>query len=369
MGLKVNLNTGFIDPCYLHTLSFLCSVKEANGNDFPLDPRTILEKAQAYFASFGLGTLLYAPELEFYLIEPDLKKQEEISKWFPKLPTHYHLSPPLDLYFFLRSKMVNEMEKLGIPVKYHHPEVGGTQDGTQQQEIEFSFAPPLETADNYTLARYIIENLADQNGKVATFDPKPLKEKAGSGLHTHLYISQDGKSRFYSSENPYHLSELALQFIGGILKHAGSLSAFTNLTLQSYARLDPKFEAPRIVSFNLGDRTAAVRIPEYTFNPEEARFEYRPPDASGNYYLVLAAMIMAGLDGIANKIDPVKEGFGPEPKKRKKKLLPCTLSRAIRELKKDHAFLLQGDVFPVEIIELQRKTVAENSLIWEKGKG
>jgi len=252
--------------------------------------------------------------------------------------------------------MVKTIEDCGIPVKYHHHEVGGP----GQSEIEIHHHPLLEAGDVTMLVKYLIRMVANNFKKTVTFMPKPLYNEAGSGMHIHLHLFKNNKPLFYDKNGYAGLSELALFFIGGILKHGPALLAFTNPSTNSYKRLVPGFEAPVKAIFGLANRSAAIRIPKYANTPETKRFEFRPPDATSNMYLALSAMLMAGIDGIKNKIDPIKEGFGPYdinvftlPKAELEKIksLPTSLFEALEALKKDHAFLLEGDIFSEQLIE------------------
>lgn len=341
LGLQPDLKTAFMDPiASLPTLSFICNIKEATGHEVAMDPRTILKKAQQFLASLAAGRILCAPELEFYFRQPDPAKRAEIKSWFPPhIASYYHLSAPHDLYLELRSAIVDKLIALGLPVKYHHTEATGNRAGDQHQEIELSFDSPLATADNYAITRYIIENMAASENLIADFNPKPFKNLAGNGLHTHfLARSLKGRSLFYDPKNQFGLSQEALFCIGGILKHGRALAAFTNPTPNSYQRLDPRHEAPDKLFLAMGDRTASIRIPRYG----RGQFEYRPTDASGNYYLALAALLLAMADGIQNGLTPTS---GRPPR------LPRSVDKAGHALENDHDFLLPA--FPLEAIHQQ----------------
>jgi glutamine synthetase len=351
----------FLDPyAHLPTLGFICSLCEATGEEFASDSRLIVQKAVRLLGNTVDGESSAAPELEFYLSVIDPREREAIKLWFPQLKTHYHLQPPLDLFADVRAEMAATMAAAGIRVKYHHTEVGGTNDGTQQQEIEFSFGPIQETADGYYLARYIIDVIASKHGLTADFSPKPRLELAGSGFHTHFLISKDGRSLFYNNRPPYNLSKLALNFIAGILRHGRVLAAFTNPTADSYKRLG-KCESPVALFWDLANRTAAIRIPGYARKPAIARFEYRPTDATGNYYLVLAAIIMAGIDGITNP--PTRHGQQYyHPKYEGERFtLPKSVAEAAEALERDNEFLLRESVFPAAAIIQQVKNLKETT--------
>jgi glutamine synthetase len=246
--------------------------------------------------------------------------------------------------------MCIELENLGVPVKYHHHEVGGP----GQCEIETPLFDMLKAGDATQIIKYVIKNVALRNNQSATFMPKPLYGEAGSGMHFHQMLTKGGKNLFYDPKGYGCLSQEALWYIGGILKHGPALLAITNPSTNSYRRLIPGFEAPVNAFFSLGNRSAAIRVPKYADQPETARFEFRPPDATCNVYLALAAQLLAGIDGILNKIDPTEAGFGPfdanifswtEEQRKAIKPLPASLKEACDALEKDHAFLLAGGVF------------------------
>ena len=252
--------------------------------------------------------------------------------------------------------MVLEIEKAGIPVKYHHPEVGAA----GQFEIEPKLGELSKMADATVLIKYIIRNVATRYGLSATFMPKPVYGEAGSGMHVHMLLLKDGEPVF-SDDNGYsHLSETAHYFMGGILKHIASLCAITNPSTNSFKRLTPGFEAPVTVGYATSNRSAVIRIPAYAKAPELRRFELRNPDATCNPYFAYAAILMAGIDGVLNKIDPHANGWGPYdcnlfnlPEEEKAKLtgLPTSLEEALDALEKDNDYLKAGDVFPPELID------------------
>jgi glutamine synthetase len=227
-------------------------------------------------------------------------------------------------------------------------------------------------ADNTSIIKYIVRNVAEKEGKTATFMPKPLFMEAGNGMHVHQYLSKNGKNLFYDKKGDYaDLSQTALFYIGGILKHGRALTAFTNPSTNSFKRLVPGYEAPVNLFFSLANRSAAIRVPKYAVKKKDKRIEYRPPDFTSNIYYCLAALLMAGIDGIKNKIDPRKENFGPydidifnAPEKIKKKItpLPASLEEALQAMEKDHEFLLKGGVFTKEIIDSWKKIKLENEV-------
>ena len=251
--------------------------------------------------------------------------------------------------------MVLYMEEAGIPVKYHHPEVGAG----GQFEIEPQLGQMSVMADRSLLMKYIIKNTAQEFGMSATFMPKPIFGEAGSGMHVHMLLMKDGKPVFSDEKGYAHLSRTAHYFMGGLLSHIDSLCAITNPSTNSFKRLVPGFEAPVTVGYATSNRSAVIRIPAYAKTPELRRFEIRNPDATCNPYFCYAALLMAGLDGVKKKIDPKKNGWGPYdfnlfalPDEEKAKLrgLPTSLERALDALEKDHAYLTEGGVFPEELI-------------------
>ena len=370
--------TLIIDPFHdLKTLSIVCDIFEPNGTPYQRYPRNVARKAEQYMASTRKGVALLSPELEFYVFDEirytsginqasyyldsteafwNTGRQENPNLGY-KFPSQegYHGIPPADSTFNLRSKLVKLIEESGVPVKYHHHEVGAA-----QVEIEVLHNTLLASADAVMLMKYLIKNIAYQSGKVATFMPKPLYQQAGSGMHVHQYLSDGKTSLFYDKDGYAGLSQLALNYIGGLLKHGPALLAFTNPSTNSYKRLIPGYEAPVNLFYAAANRTAAVRIPMYDVNKQRARIEFRPPDATCNPYLALSAMLMAGLDGIENKIDPAAEGFGPfdidiaempEHQRADIKTLPNSLEDALDALRDDHDFLLKGKVFTEDLID------------------
>ena len=267
----------------------------------------------------------------------------------------YHAANPFDIYDDFRDEACKLLSKYGIKVKYHHHEVGER----GQQEIETYFSDLLATADNIITAKYILFNFARQKDLFITFMPKPMYQQAGNGMHLHLYLTKKGKNAFYKKGEYGNMNQLGRYFIGGMLKHAPALSAFTNPSTNSYKRLVPGFEAPVALTYGMGNRASAIRIPKYVNNEDETRFEYRPPDATANPYLCLTAMLLAGIDGVVNKIDPVAEGFGPIDKnffeeddlRNKIKMLPRNLEEAIDALNADNEFLKRGNIFTDELLD------------------
>ena len=285
---------------------------------------------------------------------------------------HYHIAKPLDRTYECRSEMCMHIEAAGTPVKYHHPEVGGA----GQFEIEPMLGEMSKMADATMMIKYIIHNTAPKYGLSATLMPKPVYGEAGSGMHVHMLLLKDGKPVFSDDEGYAHLSREAHYFMGGLLKHIHSLCAITNPSTNSFKRLVPGFEAPVTVGYATSNRSAVIRIPAYAKTPELRRFELRNPDATCNPYFCYAALLMAGLDGIENQIDPHENGWGPYdvnlytlPEEEKAKLqgLPTTLEAALDALEKDHDYLTKGGVFPEALIRNfiagKRKECAEMAKI------
>ena len=378
-------DTALIDPfCEVPTLSM-------TGNamiiDYPENrplaqyPRNIVQAAEQYMKDTGIADeMLILPEFEFYLfddvawdvshnriaaeIDADQAPWNTYNEGFGNVigsQKAYHVAKPLDTSYECRSEMCMEIEKAGIPVKYHHPEVGAA----GQFEIEPKLGKMSKMADGTMMIKYIIRNVAAKYGKTATFMPKPVYNEAGSGMHVHMLLLKNGQPVF-SDDNGYsHLSEAAHFFMGGLLKHISALCALTNPSTNSFKRLVPGFEAPVTVGYATSNRSAVIRIPAYAKTPNMRRFELRNPDATCNPYFAYAAILMAGLDGIKNKIDPHKNGWGPydvnlytlsDKEKKKLKQLPSRLDDALDALEKDHAFLTEGGVFPEELIKNFVKT-------------
>ena len=374
-----DLDTAEIDPfCEVKTLSMLGNVyiiEDPENRPMPQYPRNIVKAAEEYMRASGIAdTMLVLPEFEFYLFDeagwkvgPDEVTAHidcEVAHWnsdcegsgriVPK-QKNYHIALPFDNTYDIRSEICLAMEDAGIPVKYHHPEVGGA----GQFEIETKLGEMPKMADAILTTKYIIRNIARKYGKTVTFMPKPIAGEAGSGMHVHILLKKDGHSVFSDDAGYSHLSQTALYFIGGLLKHVPSLCAFTDPSTNSYKRLVPGFEAPVTIGYATSNRSAVVRIPGYVKDPEMRRFELRSPDATCNPYFALAAILMAGLDGVENRIDPHENGWGPydvnlfnlpDEEKAKLKHLPSTLEGALDALEADHDYLMKGGVFPEELI-------------------
>lgn len=383
MALVPDLSTGFLDPFWeVPTLSFLCNTIEADTKLlFNHDPRQIAHRAERFMSNSGVASeSRWGPEFEFYIfsqvsmenginvasyrvdaLEASWKSTQSGHGHFLPLHGGYHAIPPADQLYNLRSRMVTALEDLGIPVKYHHHEVGGP----GQCEIETPMMGLLAAADSAMIIKYVTRMVAHQNGQTVTFLPKPLYGESGSGMHFHQQLFKDGVNLFYDPDQPNLLSKIAQFYIGGLLTHAPALLAFTNPSTNSYRRLVPGFEAPINCFYSSGNRSAAIRIPKYATQAEQVRFEYRPPDATCNPYLAMAAILMAGIDGIRNKIDPTEAGFGPfdddvfswTPERRSMiKCLPTSLEEAMHAIEVDQQFLLEGEVFDERLIEDWVKT-------------
>jgi len=389
--LVPELATAFLDPFWdVPTISFLCATLEADSRKpFPHDPRTLATRAEEFLRTSGVGeSSLWGPEFEFYLFdgvsyenamnvaayrvesrEADWKSHELGSGY--TIPRHggYHAIPPQDHLHNARTKISMHLETIGVPVKYHHHEVGGP----GQCEIETRMLPMVRAGDVTLLAKYVARMTAREMGMTATFMPKPLFGEAGSGLHFHQQIWRGDANAFYDAAGYGCLSETARFYIGGLLAHGPAVMALTNPSTNSYRRLVPGYEAPVSAIFSLGNRSAAIRIPKYANSAESARLEFRPPDATCNPYLAIAAQLMAGIDGVRRKTDPSALGFGPydedvfswpAEKRAQIKALPTSLDEALDALERDHDFLLEGSVFSPEIIHrwVTRKRSEERSV-------
>lgn len=364
MILMPDLNTATIDPFRdAPTLSFFSHIvlTDEKRTPFNQDGRYLAKQAETLLKKVtGADKSWWGPEFEFYIfsnVEYDTRtassyyRVEHAEEFYKKA---YHAANPFDEYDDFRDEICKLLREKGINIKYHHHEVGER----GQQEIETYFSTLLETADNIVTTKYILFNYAKQKDLYITFMPKPMYQQAGNGMHLHMYLTKNGKNAFYKKGEYGNINELGRFFIGGLLKHGPALSAFTNPSTNSYKRLVPGFEAPVALTYGQGNRASAIRIPKYISNPAETRFEYRPPDATANPYLCLVAMLLAGIDGVVNKIDPVKEGFGPidknfltEDYKDKIHFLPRNLAEALDALEADNDFLKRGGIFTDELLD------------------
>jgi glutamine synthetase len=368
-------STAFLDPFNeTRTLVMLGDVVDPiTRQHYDRDPRWIAKKAELYLNNTGAGdTAYFGAEAEFFIFDNIRFDQNQHSAFYyvdaeegrwnsgraennlgyrPRYKEGYFPVPPTDHYQDLRSEMVQTMIECGLQIECHHHEVatGG------QCEIDQRFDTLVKSADNMMLYKYIVRNVAYQYGKTVTFMPKPLFGDNGSGMHTHQSLWKDGKPLF-AGDGYAGLSQVALWYIGGLLKHARALSAIIAPTTNSYKRLVPGYEAPVNLAYSRRNRSAACRIPMYSASPKSKRVEFRPPDPACNPYLGFAAMMMAGLDGITGKVDPGepldKDIYDLSPEELKKvPSMPASLDEALTCLEEDHSFLTKGDVFSEELIE------------------
>jgi len=370
-------NTAFIDPfCAVTTLSLTCTVAETGTLEpYSRDPRGMAQKAEKYLVSTGIGDQAFiGPEAEFFIFDNvqfdskcngtfySIDSEEGI--WnsgrdeMPNLGNKirhkegYFPVPPTDTQQDIRTEMVLTMEELGVKIEKQHHEVATA----GQAEIDYRFSTLVTAADWMMIYKYVIKNVAKKHGKTACFMPKPLFGDNGSGMHTHQSLWSKGKPLFAGKEYA-GLSQMALYYAGGLLKHAKALCTICNPTTNSYKRLVPGYEAPVNLAYSARNRSAAVRIPTYSENPKAKRLEYRPPDPAANPYLCFAALVMAGLDGIQNKIkpgEPLDKNIYELPPEELKKVpnVAGSLSEALDCLEKDHAFLTKGDVFTEDFIDM-----------------
>ena len=362
------------------TLSLICNVNDpVTQKPYSRDPRHVAQKAEEYLKASGIAEVSYwGPEAEFYIFS---NVQYEVlphrmgfsidspeATWNTaaagltnrmRVKEGYFPVPPADTLLDARSEMTIEMEKWGIEVEMQHHEVGHAGQG----EIDMKYAPLTRMADSLLSYKYIVKNVARRHGLTATFMPKPLFGDNGTGMHVHQSLWKGGQNVFYREGGYAELSQEALYYIGGVLTHVDSLMGLCAPTTNSYRRLVPHYEAPVNIAFSQRNRSAAVRIPMYFSGPGAAaskRIEFRCPDATCNPYLAFAAILMAGLDGIRRKLDPVKAGFGPLDKNTyeldpedaaKIKNVPGSLPAALDALESDHEFLLEGDVFTRDLLD------------------
>ncbi len=375
-----------IDPFFAApTISLICNIQDPiTREDYPRDPRNVARLAANYLRSTGIGDVCYVgAEAEFYIFD-DMRFDQRSEHGFyhidcnegianrgrnegPNLANKirykegYCTMPPADQLNDLRNEMVLTMIDCNLYVETQHHETGGN----GQAEIDLKFNELVSMADQVMMFKYIVKNVARRHNKVVTFMPKPLFDDAGSGMHTHLSIWKNGQPLF--AGNGYAgLSDTALYALGGILRHAPALCAFTNPTTNSYKRLVPGFEAPVNLAYSQQNRSAAIRIPMYSQSPKAKRIEFRSPDPSSNPYLAFAAILMAMIDGIQNKIDPGepldKDIYDLDPEELKNvPQAPDSLEAALKALRQDNEFLLRGDVFTADVIDtwIWYKTVNE----------
>ena len=379
-------STAIIDPFRKYpTLSLTCNIIDPITKEpYSRDPRYIAQKSVQYMKSAGIGdTAYFGPEAEFFIFDSVSFDQNAHSGYYfldsregiwnsgaegPNLgyrPRHkegYFPTAPTDQFEDIRTEMVDVMQKCGIHIEAQHHEVatGG------QGEIDMRFAPLLEQGDKVMLFKYIVRNVAHRHGLTATFMPKPLFGDNGTGMHVHQSIWKDGKPLFAGNEYA-GLSEMGMHYMGGIMKHARALAALTNPTTNSYKRLVPGFEAPVNIAYSARNRSASLRIPMYSQSPAAKRVEVRFPDPSCNPYLAFAAMLMAGIDGIENKIDPGepmdKDLYELPPEELKNiPQMPGSLDEALDALEADHDFLLKGNVFTEDALSKWIEYKRENEV-------
>src|SRR6204780_1606575 len=387
MLLIPDANKYMLDPfTEVPTMVKVCDVIDpVTKQRYDRDPRYIAKKAEMFLLSTGLAdTAFFGAEAEFFIFDNVRFDQNEHEGYYfidaeegrwnsgraennlgyrPRYKEGYFPVPPTDHYQDLRTEMTLTMINAGLTVECHHHEVatGG------QTEIDLKFDSLLKSADAMMLYKYIVKNVANQYGKTVTFMPKPLFQDNGSGMHTHQSLWKSGKPLF-AGDGYAGLSQMALHYIGGLLKHARALAAIIAPTTNSYKRLVPGYEAPVNLAYSRRNRSAACRIPMYSASPKAKRVEFRPPDPAANPYLAFAAMMMAGLDGVLNKIDPGepldKDIYDLSPEEMKSvPSMPGSLDEALACLEADHAFMLRGDVFTEELVETlidyKRKNEAE----------
>lgn len=383
-----DLSTAFIDPfASLKTMIIIADIYRLDQGKrirFEDDPRYIAEKAEKASADIGIDTVLFGPEFEFYVLDHISYKTDQNhmevkidalqGAWNTGASNEnnlglavahhggYHLDSPFDSSYTFRSEVVRLLESIGVPVKYHHSENGGP----GQVEIEVEFATLKEMGDRTMKIKYVLRNHAARVGKTVTFMPKPFLTECGNGMHIHMHMFNDGQPLFYDENGYSGLSDIALYAIGGVLKHASALMPFTNPSTNSYKRLVPGYEAPVSICYGNANRSAVIRIPGYATAPDHKRFELRSPDAMANPYFAYAAMLMAAVDGISNKIHAETEGYGPydvnlytlSPEELAKvKGLPINLTEATAALEQDKDFLLERDVFSLNLIKNQNNSV------------
>ncbi|MFO1260377.1 MAG: type I glutamate--ammonia ligase [Sphingomonadaceae bacterium] len=389
MILKPDLDAVYIDPFSATPMMILfCDIVEpGTGELYARDPRSCAKRAEAYVKATGIGDTIYVgPEAEFFMFD-DVRFSTGYDGSFFKiddieLPTNtgreyeggnlahrprakggYFPVAPVDSCMDIRGEMVSTMLEMGLPCDKHHHEVAAA-----QHELGLTFGTLVTTADRMQIYKYVVHQVAQAYGKTATFMPKPIKLDNGSGMHTHMSI-WDGKKPLFAGDGYAGLSDMCLYFIGGVIKHAKALNAFTNPTTNSYKRLVPGYEAPVLLAYSSRNRSASCRIP-YGTGAKAKRVEFRFPDALANPYLCYAALLMAGLDGIQNKIhpgDPMDKNLYDLPPE-ELSLVPTvcgSLREALDSLEADMDFLLKGDVFTKDQVEAYIELKREDVAVWE----
>jgi glutamine synthetase len=369
--------TAFMDPfCAVPTISVTCTIAETGTKEaYTRDPRGIAQRGEKYLQGTGLAdTAVFGPEAEFFIFD-SVQYESKCNGTFYLIDSEegiwnsgreeqpnlgykirhkegYFPVPPLDSLQDLRTEMLLTIQGCGVKVEKQHHEVATA----GQAELGLLFDTLVKSADNLMVYKYVTKNVARKHGKTVTYMPKPLFGDNGSGMHTHQSLWKKGKPLFAGKEYA-GLSQMALYYIGGILKHAKALCAICSPTTNSYKRLVPGYEAPVNLAYSMRNRSAAIRIPTYSENPKAKRLEYRPPDPAANPYLCFAAMLMAGLDGVMNKLDPgepMDKNMYELPPEELAKVpqVPASLGEALDILEKDHEFLLKGDVFTRDFLEM-----------------
>ncbi|MFC1528718.1 type I glutamate--ammonia ligase [Candidatus Latescibacterota bacterium] len=385
--------TAFIDPFTKYkTISMICDIVDPITRErYTRCPRNVAKKAEVYLKSTGIADEIFVgPELEFFIFEGIRFDQNAHEGYYyidsnegrwntgreenpnlgykPRFKEGYFPVPPTDSHQDLRDEMVHVLTECGLDVEAQHHEVatGG------QAEIDLKYGKLVKMADAANLYKYIVRNVAKKNGKTITFMPKPLAGDNGSGMHTHMSLWKDSNPLFAGSGYA-GMSEMSMYFIGGLIRHSRAVAAFTNPTTNSYRRLVPGFEAPVNLAYSQRNRSAAFRFPMYSMSPKAKRVEIRYPDSSCNPYLAFSALLMAGLDGIQNKIDPGdpldKDIYDLPPEELADvPIMPASLEEAIGELEKDHEFLMKGDVFTEDVIKtwMHYKMVNEVTALRER---
>ncbi|MFF9347561.1 type I glutamate--ammonia ligase [Streptomyces sp. NPDC014734] len=376
MALRADLSTARVDPFRRDkTVNINFFIHDPiTGEQYSRDPRNVAKKAEAYLNSTGIAdTAYFGPEAEFYVFD-SVRFQTSANESFYHIDSEagawntgalennrgykvrykggYFPVPPVDHFADLRAEMSLELEASGLQIERQHHEVGTA----GQAEINYKFNTLLAAADDLMLFKYIVKNVAWRNGKTATFMPKPIFGDNGSGMHVHQSLWAGGQPLFYDEQGYAGLSDMARHYIGGILKHAPSLLAFTNPTVNSYHRLVPGFEAPVNMVYSQRNRSAAMRIPITGSNPKAKRVEFRAPDPSSNPYLAFSALLMAGLDGIKNKIEPAepidKDLYELAPEEHANvQQVPTSLPAVLDALEADNEYLQAGGVFTADLIE------------------
>ncbi len=381
--------TAFIDPTLeVPTVAIICSIADPLTREmYSRDPRYVAQKAEKYLKQTGIAdTAFFGPEAEFFIFnnvhyssgtyEASYAVDSVEAWWNSGLATRdnsgrqippkrgYFPVPPADTQQDLRSKIVLTLLEVGVPIEVHHHEVGTA----GQAEIDVRFQPLLHMGDLMTIYKYIVKQVCQKHGFTATFMPKPLFGDNGSGMHCHQSLWKDGEPTFFDEINYAGLSESAKYYIGGLLQHAPALLAFCASTTNSYKRLVPGFEAPVNLVYSQRNRSAACRIPMYSNSPKAKRVEFRCPDPASNMYLALSAMLMAGLDGIQNKIDPgtpVDVDLYELSREELSKIrsVPGSLNESLRALEEDNAFLMKGNVFTEDLISTYIDYKFQNEII------